>query len=387
MAAAALSAFGETAQKGSCISKAIALKSSQTATLVNEYDPEEKEFYDSGVAYYTMTLKRGVAYTVWITGGSAVNIDLDVDTHETYYDDRDDEPLAGFSVDEINGGATKVAYLYADDWDLGEDGDPPSGKYQVVLSGDIGASTTLGFTTGIRTFTMVGTEESPKSITMSKSLKTFSGKLIDGSYYFRASLKAGYKYRIRTQGGTSANPLSLSADGVSASADAGASTDEARLVNANNDALVLVPDTSGLYEFVVDGTGSQSFKFQYQMVPTRSITAHPSIPLLEENGYSATFVPGRIANTHNYYDSIIDEHLCKMYLNKGERWVFETEGSTNAIRMVVYDPSGKVLVTNEASDGDDFDTRAVVTATAAGVYYVGVCDPLLDVTDEPIAVV
>ena len=383
MAAAALSAFGETAQKGSCISKAIALKSSQTATLVNEYDPEEKEFYDSGVAYYTMTLKRGVAYTVWITGGSAVNIDLDVDTHETYYDDRDDEPLAGFSVDEINGGATKVAYLYADDWDLGEDGDPPSGKYQVVLTGDIGASTTLGFTTGIRTFTMVGTEESPKSITMSKSMKTFSGKLIDGSYYFRASLKAGNKYRIRTQGGTSANPLSLWADGVSASADAGASTDEGWLVNANNDALVLVPDTSGLYEFVVDGTGSQSFKFQYQMVPTRSITAHPSIPLLKENGYSATFVPGRIANTHNYYDSIIDEHLCKMYLNKGERWVFETEGSTNAIRMVVYDPSGKVLVTNETSDGDDFDTRAVVTATAAGVYYVGVCDPLLDVTDEP----
>ena len=383
MAAAALSAFGETAQKGSCISKAIALKSSQTATLVNEYDPEEKEFYDSGVAYYTMTLKRGVAYTVWITGGSAVNIDLDVDTHETYYDDRDDEPLAGFSVDEINGGATKVAYLYADDWDLGEDGDPPSGKYQVVLTGDIGASTTLGFTTGIRTFTMVGTEESPKSITMSKSMKTFSGKLIDGSYYFRASLKAGNKYRIRTQGGTSANPLSLSADGVSASADAGASTDEARLVNANNDALVLVPDTSGLYEFVVDGTGSQSFKFQYQMVPTRSITAHPSIPLLKGNGYSATFVPGRVANTHNYYDSIIDEHLCKMYLNKGERWVFETEGSTNAIRMVVYDPSGKVLATNETNDGDDFDTRAVVTATAAGVYYVGVCDPLLDVMDEP----
>ena len=45
-AAAALASFGASAQKGSCPSKAISLKSSQTATLVNEYDPEEKEFYD-----------------------------------------------------------------------------------------------------------------------------------------------------------------------------------------------------------------------------------------------------------------------------------------------------------------------------------------------------
>ena len=182
LAAAAFTAFGASAKKGSCIKKAISLKSSQTATLVQEYDSEEKELVEgSGVAYYTMTLKRGMAYTIWITGGNASEIDLSVDTHETYYEDREDEPGAAFDVDEIDGGATKVAYLYADDWDLDEEGDPKSGKYQVTLTGEIGNSTTLGFATGIRTFTKVGSEDSPKALTMGTSLKTHSGKLVDGA--------------------------------------------------------------------------------------------------------------------------------------------------------------------------------------------------------------
>ena len=383
VAAVALAAFGESAKKGSCLSKAISLKSSQTATLVNEYDPDEKEFYDDGALYYKMTLKRGTAYTVWITGGSAANIDLDVDTDDNYYEDRDDEPGASFGIDEIDGGATKVAYLYADDWDTEPDGDPASGRYQVVLTGDIGASTTLGFTTGIKTFTIVGSEESPKAISFTTSRKTFSSKLIDGDYYFRASLKAGRKYRIRTTGGTKANQLSLSVSGIDDDCDPNDSTDTARLVNAYNDALVLIPSASGKYEFVVSGSGSQTFGFQYEMVPKRGIAAHPTIPLLEENGYTAKFVPGRIADTHNYYDQIIDEHLCRIYLNKGERWVFETDGATNLIQMVAYDPSGTVLAVNESADGESYDTRVVLTASKAGVYYVGVCDPLLEVDDVP----
>lgn len=382
-AAAVLTAFGSSAKKGSCIKKAISLKSSQTAKLVEEYDSEEKELIGGGVAYYTMTLKRGVAYTVWISGGNAENIDLDVGTHETYYDDREDEPSASFDVDEIDDGALKVAYLYADDWDTDAEGDPKSGKYQVMLTGEVNASTQLGFTTGIRTFTRVGSPESPKVLSMATALRTFSGKLVDGEYHFRASLKAGRKYRIRTMLGTAAAPLDISVDGLDEEADPGESTDLARLVNTNNDALILVPDTSGKYEFVVSGDPAQSFKFQYQMVPTRGIAAHPSIPLLEENDYTAKFVPGRIANTQNYYDAIIDEHLCKIYLNKGERWTFETEGATNAIEMIAYNSLGTVLARNESIDGDSYDTRVVITAPTAGIYYVGVCDPALEVETEP----
>ena len=381
--AAAFTAFG-SAKKGSYIKKAYSLKSSQSATLVPEYDSEEKESdSDSGVAYYTMTLKRGNAYTIWITGGDAANIDLYVDTHETYYDDRDDEPGAGFDVEEIDNGATKVAYLYADDWETGEDGDPKSGKYQVVLSGEVGNSTTLNFTTGIRTFTRVGSAESPKVLSMSTSRRTYSGKLIDGAFHFRASLKAGHKYRVNTLGGTLKAPLDISVEGVSEDYDPSESEDRARLVNTNNDALVLLPDTSGKYEFVVMGDGSQSFKFQYEMVPSRGIAKHPAIPLLEENEYKATFVPGRISNSHNYYDAIIDEQLCKIYLEKGARWMFETQGAAEQIQMVAYNSSGKALATNDSLDGESFNTRVVITASAAGLYYVGVCDPSLDVDDVP----
>ena len=375
-------AFG-AAKSGSYIGKAIALKSSQTARLVPEWDPDEKEEYeDFGVAYYTMTLKRGQAYTVWIEGGNAADIDLDVSTHETYYETRDDEPGATFSSDEVNGGAVKVAYLYADDWDTDPDGDPASGKYQVVLSGDVGASTTLSFVSGIRTFTVEGSEESPVALSMSTKRQTFSRKLVDGEFYFRTSLKAGRKYRIRTTGGTSANNLDLFVSGVE-DGEPGDTQDTARLVNEYNDALVLVPDMSGKYEIIVSGSGSQAFKLQYEMVPSRSITAHAAIPLLKETGYSAKFVPGRIASTHDYYDSIVDEHLCKIYLKKGERWVFETEGATSGIAMIAYDSTGAVLSSNESIDGESRDVRTVITAANDGLYYVGVYDPLLDVEDVP----
>ena len=381
-ATAALTTFG--AAKGSSLKKAISLKSSQSATLVEEYDTDEGEYIkDSGVAYYTMTLKRGNAYTVWIEGGNAADIDLDVGTHDTYYDDREDEPSAGFDVDEIDGGAIKVAYLYSDDWDTEEDGDPKSGKYQVTLTGTIGATTSLGFTTGIRTFTRVGSSESPKALTMATSLRTYSGKLVDGEYYFRASLKAGRKYRIRTTGGTSKAPLGIDVEGASDDYDPGEDEDTARIVNDYNEALILVPSKSGKYTFIVSGDTSQAFKFQYQMVSPRAASAHPSIPLVESNGYSATFVPGRIANTHSYYDSVIDEQLCRIYLNKGERWAFNTEGAETPIQMIAYNPSGTVLASNASFDGESADTRVVVTATASGVYYVGVCDPSLDVDNPP----
>ena len=370
------------ASSGSCIEKAISLKSSQTATLVNEWDYEEKEYFDDGALYYSVTLRRGMAYTIWITGGQAANMSFDVDTNWQYYEDRNDEPGASFDVFEINGGATQVAYLYADEWDTSsEDGDPASGKYVVTLYGDIGASTTLGFTTGIKPFTVVGTEDSPKALTMSTTLKSFSGKLVgDGEYWFRASLKEGRKYRIRTKAGTSANPLDLLVDGVNESLYAYTTTDTARLI-AGNDALVVIPEASGKYNFVVGGNVSQKFTFQYQMVPTRAISAHPAIPLLKENGYCASFIPGRLVNTQNYYDNIIDEHLCKIYLNKGEKWSFETEGATVEQQMIAYNSSGTVLATNTSLGKGEMDTRVVVTATYSGLYYIGVCDPALDVED------
>ena len=88
LATAAFVAFSASAKaaKGSCIKKAIALKGSQTATLVAEYDPEEKETYDEGVAYYSITLQRGMSYTIWIEGGDAEDLGFDVDINDEEYD-------------------------------------------------------------------------------------------------------------------------------------------------------------------------------------------------------------------------------------------------------------------------------------------------------------
>lgn len=373
-------AFGG-GKKGSCYSKAISLKSSQSATLVPEYDPEEKEEYDNGVAYYSVTLSRGQAYTIWITGGNASSIELDAFTNDEYYEDREDEPSAGFDVGEVDGGTTKFAYLYADDWDLEED--PKSGKYIVELDGDIGAGTQLYFQKGIKTFKTVGTEDSPKVLSFSTGWKTYSSKMVDGEFFITASLKANRKYRVYLRNGKSGTPLEMSVDGFSESTEAPQLVEDTQYGTAYNDAYVVMPTMSAKYQFVLDGTTSQAFKFYYKMLPTRAIASHVSIPLLPENNYTAQFVPGRVADNLNYYDEIIDEHLCRIYLNKGERWVFETVGADKTIEMRAYDSAGKMLGTNESVDGVDQDTRLVITAAAAGVYYVGVCNPTLDVGDQP----
>lgn len=381
---AALAVLAVTAfaggKKGSCYSKAKSLGSSQTATLVPEWDTEEKEEWDNGVAYYKMELKRGQAYTVWITGGDARSIELDAFTNDEYYEDRDNEPMASFDVDEIDGGAIKYAYLLADDWD---EEDPSKGHYIVELDGEIGQSTQLNFTKGIKAFTKVGTEDSPKSLSIKTSWKNYSARMVDGEYYISVSLKAGNKYRFYVRGGQKGSPIGFTVDGATDSIESPSVAPDPEYSTAYNDAYVVIPQTTGKHLIVLDGDTSQLFKFTYRMIPTRAIGSHVSIPLLPENNYTSKFVPGRVADNLNYYDAIIDEHLARIYLQKGETWSFETFGATEGIEMVAYDTKGRVLARNESADGIGHDTRIVVTASSSGVYYVGVCDPVLDADMPP----
>ena len=376
------------AQTGSYLGKAKSLKASQSVTLVNEYDKEEKEYMDSGVYYLTTTLKRGGAYTVWITGGSVADIDLDVDTNWDYYDDREDEPSASFEV--IDYGNTKAAFLYADDWD---EEDPSSGKFVVTLSGDIGAGTMLYYQQGTRSFSQVGDESTPRVISPGSSWKSYYGSLLEGEesggeYNFRASLKAGRMYRVRTDLGTKSAPLSLSIDALSESVDYQEDVDIAYSNKIYDASYVVVPETSGKFNFSVEGNDGQRFRLYYKAVSPRAIGAHPSIPLVEENGYEARFVPGRMSTSYNYYDSIVDEGLCKIYLNKGEKWVFETSGASVNQQMLAYNPAGKILSSVESmgeltGGGTNYDTRVVIKASASGVYYIGVCEDGLDVDGTP----
>ena len=157
-----------------------------------------------------------------------------------------------------------------------------------------------------------------------------------------------------------------------------------------NAAYIVMPTVSGKYTFAVageedvDGKGkAQSFKFLYLAVPKRAVTAHPSMPLFADNNYEVRFTPGRLVNSNSYYDEIVDEHLCRIYLTKGERWVFETSGATQGQMMYVYDTKGNVVAQNETMGDGSYDSRVVWTATATGIHYVGVCDPTLDIADVP----
>ena len=107
------------ANTGSCYANAASLKGSQTVTLTPEYDKEIYEGYDDsgmGVYYLKIKLSRGTAHTIWISGGDAESIDLDVDVNWDAYGDSDVFPMAMFDNEEYNGGAIKAATITAADW-------------------------------------------------------------------------------------------------------------------------------------------------------------------------------------------------------------------------------------------------------------------------------
>lgn len=374
------------ASTGSCYKKAKSMSIGRTTpvTLVNEWDPgwdgDKGEYLDWGAYYMKVKLTRGQAYTIWIQGGSTSSVNLDVDINYDDYDDDDIEPSASFDVEEYNNGTLKVATLYADDWDVE---DPKSANYYVYLDGAIGASVTVGSVQGIKTFTITGTEDAPKVLSMSDTQKSYASKCIDGEYYFSATLKAGRRYRVRTYKGTKAKPFDLSIESPEGVLDMDVIDDPSYSSKYPYDtAKIIDVNTTGKYTFCVSGDGAQAFQLYYRSVPVRAITKHPTYTLTAAEP-SARFVPGRLVNSYNYYDQIIDEQLCRISLKAGDRYVFETDGATNEIEMIAYDSSGKIVARNTSKGDGSRDCRCVVSASKAGWYYVGAYNPLLDVTDAP----
>ena len=82
MALAASAMFGARAEtSGSCMNRAIpiGLGGSTEVTLVNEYDPDFREYLGRGCRYYKVTLTKGSAYTIWISGGQTSSMVMSVD--------------------------------------------------------------------------------------------------------------------------------------------------------------------------------------------------------------------------------------------------------------------------------------------------------------------
>lgn len=394
---AAITAFSVWAAKtGSRMedAKKIKVGGSATVKLVAEYDEFDKSYdSDSGVYWLKVQLNRGSSYTVWIQGGSAGTVGMDIDTADT----EDDDDVPGASFDDVvsatyNGAPIQYAHMAADAWDSE---DPSKFYYAICITGDVGNQTTVYVQSGIRNFSQKGDENSPEAVSFTTGWKSVTRKLIDGNYYLKATLSAGCKYRVRTLKGTVAKPLDLAVDTASDELTYDDWSDPLYVKDSNytktqNVATVIVPDSKGTFLFEVsDATKAGSnlngqFTFSFKRVPALAIGSHKAVTLSPENGWSHQFVPGRISADENYYDSIIDENLCVISLAKGDRVVFDTDDAFDATyEMIVYNPSGKIIGRNTTVGNGSYDMRVAIQADVAGKYYVGVYDTTLDVGDRP----
>lgn len=349
------------AKTGSYEGSAAGLKGSQKVTLVGEYDPDDKTYSDySGVYYMKVSISKGSSYSIWTDPNEDVSLDVYTNNEDAWAD---------FDTDSLDDG-TSYARLAASDW---YEDDPAKVTFFVVVSGDIGASVSVYSQNSWRSFVPVGVEDNKYKLTFSESQKTLSADFIDDEYWISSSLSKGRMYRVRTEGGTDSNPIEFI---IESDADTyEVYQDPEYASDTNNSAFVFRPNitsSSATYNFRVVGSGS-GFKLHYQQLKSRKIAEHPSIAL-DSVGYEMTFAPGREIATWAYADSIIDEQLFSIKLAKGERWVFETEGAAVPLKMVVYDSKGEPVAENLTLDGTSYDVRAVLEATAAATYYVGVCE-------------
>lgn len=364
-----------SATAGSCESKAVALKSTQSVSLVDEWDPEEKENTGSGVYYFRVSLKKGTPCTIWIEGGNVEDIGFDV------YTSWDDDYYTSFDVSSSQDGTIQYGRLASDEWD--ED-DPDSVSFYIGLSGEIGAQTTIHIETTYKEFEPLGSEENKHALRFveAQATTTSANFRIGEEYWFSSDLAAGRLYRIRTAGGDDDNQLSLDVSVDNDNLDFEILEDAQYAADSNNTAVVIFPKTRGAYNIKVSTSGSnETFSVVYELLKARSITAHASTPF-PVSGDPVVFVPGRRIASWDYADDIIDENLYSISLAKGDRYVFETSGADQPLLMQVYDSRGNLLSQNETMDGVGFNVRTVLEAANAGTYYVGVCNAALNPYEE-----
>lgn len=378
----ALPSIAATPKTGSSEKKPVAISvgGSKTVTLVDEYDPEEKEFYGSGACYLSVTLARGQSYTVWIDGANWQSVDMGAwarEATDAEYEKDIYGPTADFgATDEYSNGA--AAYLYGEDWEYD---DPASWTYYIYIGGDIGQSVTVHVEKDIIALDPEGAERNPLKFSVSETESKISNNLIDEEFYLETDLKAGRKYFFRTMGGTESGAYGLE---VESEVEHAVWDDPAYESDSNNEALVIVPYEDGKFNFVVTTTSTNqstsAFTFVHRQMPTRPIAKHPFEPIADQA--TKAFLPGRMVAEEDYYDDIVDEKLYRVQAAAGDRWVFDATGADRAIEMVIYDANGNVLTTNDGVGDESYGVRAAFQAKNAGYYYVGVYDPSLDQTND-----
>lgn len=352
-------------------------------TLTAAYDPDEKQYDgDYGVYYVKVKVNKGNTCSIWVDGKS--NEDL---MFLTDFDLDDDKLMAAF--DSYSRTGAELFVLTQDCWDAD---DPKSGTFYFYVDGNVGDTCTIHYQTGAidgdaweeeEEPPTVGTQENPATLTLKETATTVGGKLGSGGcYYYQFKAEANRAYRFQTIGGKENSPLSVSVDdGTAEYEDV---EDSTATVDDFNAAIEIRTSTSGTIVIFVDGNEGAGFSLKGWCVPMRGIAQHPALELAEENGYSATFVPGRLSAERNFWDVVIDECLYKIELDEGQRCIFAVEGATTNLLMRVYDAKGNVLE-EDGGTVEDPNPYCALKASVAGTYYVGVCQRDLEVTETAVS--
>lgn len=379
---AAVSLSLQAATSGSYYGAAAEIKAGgqKTVTLTPEWDPDFKEYDDSGdgVFYFKFTAKDGDAYTVTATGGSEMYpIELDVSDKGAY--DMDVDVYAPWFDTTVD--SDDVSYrsiLYRSEWK--EDDYDSKVVYFICVSGTAGRSVTVKLVSGeVEEPIPQGSEENPKAISATEgSVKTDSATFVDGSYYYSINLVAGRAYLFGTVGGAEDNLLKLEFDEGELE-DGPSYYDYPEWMDEYNDAAYLVPSATGKHLVIVSSDKGGKFSLKYTMLKSLVPEKHAGVLELQDptsGGVSLQVRPGRRhAVGSAYYDEIIDEDLVKVPLKAGKYYQFAVEGANSNLCLEVY---SKGAAAASASVMDVSDPVLAFCPPSDGDYWVGVCQKLSD---------
>ena len=216
-------------------------KTSVKTTTVRLYKTKDDQKQTVYRCYCKMTLQKGKAYTVWLTGINSSNSNIRIRT--AYGQDPLDytkgdknaawninEPLAHF--ENIDCGVEtrwlvsgkQWANDWTDDWDTtswtdavkddwginwGKSTTPNSWTYYILIEGKKGSTAKLNYAIGNKIPKGVAANPLVIKPTNKVQEKTLLDGFMGEFYYVQAKLKGGVCYRFGTKGGSSANKLSF----------------------------------------------------------------------------------------------------------------------------------------------------------------------------------
>ena len=399
--AAALAADAAAAQTGSCEGAAAKLSLGKTfnGELVAYYDEDDGTSDDDSPVYYCkLTVSRGDSATIVMKS--------EYTTFSVYEEDREYGEDVSFppgweeASDPYEAKETRYI-LRSEDW---EEDAPRSVTYYVCVEGKYGdVETGQKFSLDV----LSGEHEAPihkgvdedtaELVTPKEKFVASPGNMTEAytsGYYFRSNLTAGRKYYFGTYDSTT-NRTDLVIYGTDDSSVTPMMTpvsekiDGTEIANATHAAYCVIPtNTMAYYIFVSNDStnGNTSVTLWHKAIPSRTPKDHKPLDLGTpgEEAVSADIAPAYRNNpATNYFDSVIDDALVSAKFVKDAHYLFRVDNLSadpGNLVMELYDEKGNVLLSSRKGFLGDpaIGPMFVCKATAAGTFYVGVCQDTAD---------